>query len=197
MDRSARRRSKSDLPSPSLRAASLSSPRTPGRNEACRRRSGIPKARSGTSQLCSRPRGALTWRAGGSQPGPGAAGPRPSLPPPPAGCSSSHECPKLPAPQEKPPAPLPRATCAVGRPCPPGTPASRPELRGSGGSGPARGARLRRERAEGAERCRPHRCGREYTDWIHAGSGRGRRGLPAFKSPSRYKMLLSVEGRRC
>lgn len=70
-----------------------------------------------------------------------------------AGSSSSHECPKSPAPQDKPPAPPPRATCAVGRPCPPGTPASRPELRGSGGSSPARGARLQRERAEkGAER---------------------------------------------
>lgn len=67
-------------------------------------------------------------------------------------------------------------------------PALAPHGAAAGGAGGKCGA-------EPSAASRPDCCGREYTDWIQRGSGRGRRGSRASKHRSCYKMLLTIKGR--
>lgn len=139
------------------------------------------------SQLCSGARGALTCSAAESRlPAHAAAGPRLSRRP--CGCEPApapHS--GVPSPQDEPPA-LPAPVPALWPALPAGRSAVRPELRERPRLRTARlRLRLRDERLRarsGAQRSsRPQRCGREYTDWIRRGSGRGRRGVPGLPAP--------------
>lgn len=204
MDRStsARRRSKSDRSSSSLRAAPLSSPSprfsgTPGRHEARRTRSGIPKAQRGTSATPRSFVPAPEVRSPGPQAAPGRS--RHTLPRDrrPAGATRRQLLTRVPSPRHA--GQASRPLCPGYLRCPPGSPRCRRSCGAAAAPAPLGAAAGRA--AENAERSRaqppPERCGQEYTDWIQRGSGRGRRGSRASERTCRYKMLFTIKSRRC